>query len=127
MATAKKAAPVTCSWKKGGKFTLCNGMDRYAKSHSDRRGPGIYLLDNWCDMKTMQFVNLGPAYVGNIKVEGKKDGGLLFSWCPWCGSDLEKNWFQPAMKDWGKRKAAKLKSRSKKASPKDPPKKRKAA
>jgi len=57
-------------------------------------------MDNLVHMPTGLVRNLGPYYR-----DGAKDGGLLLNFCPWCGSDLEKNWREPVQADYEKRRA----------------------
>lgn len=84
-----------CSYD-GKKMVLCNGMEMYAENNDTRRG--IRLLDNLMHLSTGVFTNLGPYHRS-----GAKDRGLIFNFCPWCGSDLEENWRKPAIESRDRR------------------------
>ena len=95
-APKKKAAKkgkgwVTCSVR-NGKYDLCNGMSKYMVSNSmvGRTTKGIIDMNNLMNFKTNTVRSLGPVYR-----PGGKDPGMYFNFCPWCGSDIEKNWRTP--------------------------------
>lgn len=90
----------------GKTMKLCTSMEMYYENNGTRKG--IHFLDNAMDLGTGVVWNLGPYYRS-----GSKDSGVVFNFCPWCGSDLEKNWREPVNvnKDLDIEKANKKKSK----------------
>jgi len=86
---AKK--PPECSVREG-KYTLCASMTKYlvSNSRSSPRAKGLFDMDNLMNFEKGTTRSMGPVYR-----PGKGDPGVLFNFCPWCGSDIDKNWRTP--------------------------------
>jgi len=109
---AKKANPGPCrfdpSARGAKKLVLCTAMDKYLVGNSwGRRSRGLYMMDNLMHMATGVTTNMGPYYR-----DGAKDNGVLLNFCPWCGSDLVKNWHEPAIADKEARIAKKTRKKA---------------
>lgn len=79
----------------------CKGMKMVYMGNCER-GNGLFALDNLMNFKTGDFFH-GGFYV---RTPGTGKNGLMLNFCPFCGSDLMKNWHK-------KYKAASAASRQK--------------